>query len=28
VERHGHGDWRIVNPLLRAYLASLDPVLG
>ena len=26
VERHGHGDWRIVNPLFRAYLAGLDPV--
>ena len=26
VERHGRGDWRIVNPLFRAYLAELDPV--
>ena len=26
VERHGRGDWRIVNPLLSAYLAELDPV--
>jgi uncharacterized protein len=26
VEHHGHGDWRMVNPLFRAYLASLDPI--
>ena len=25
-ERHGRGDWRIVNPLLNAYLAELDPI--
>jgi hypothetical protein len=26
VERHARGDWRIVNPLFRAYLADLDPI--
>jgi hypothetical protein len=26
VDHHGRGDWRIVNPLFRAYLADLDPV--
>jgi len=26
VERHGRGDWRIVNPLFGAYLAELDPI--
>ena len=25
-ERPARGDWRIVNPLLKAYLADLDPV--
>ena len=26
VERRARGDWRIVNPLFRAYLADLDPI--
>jgi hypothetical protein len=26
VEHRARGDWQIVNPLLRAYLAALDPV--
>jgi len=26
VEHVGRGDWRIVDPLLRAYLRGLDPL--
>lgn len=26
IESHGRGDWRFTNPLLRRYLASIEPI--
>jgi hypothetical protein len=26
LEHEGHGRWRVIDPLLRNYLASLDPL--